>query len=203
MCIRDRERRGEERRAGKGLTNKQKVTRPELLACKGGSNGGLLVSPPPNSCLPPTCLLLYSSHLTSSSPPRPDLVVGNALTQRPDLFGAVLCSVPLLDLRRYHKLLAGASWMDEYGDPDGDDWDYLKVNSPPLPSSCHPSPPSSLPLTSSRTSPPTTRSPAALAILLLSSPPARETIACTRDTRGGWLPASLLLDTQVRDPLPH
>jgi prolyl oligopeptidase len=46
------------------------------------------------------------------------LLVGAALTQRPDLFGAVVCQVPLLDMRRYHLLLAGASWMGEYGDPD-------------------------------------------------------------------------------------
>ena len=46
------------------------------------------------------------------------LLVGAALTQRPDLFNAVVCQVPLLDMRRYHLLLAGASWMGEYGDPD-------------------------------------------------------------------------------------
>ena len=46
------------------------------------------------------------------------LLVGAALTQRPDLFNAVVCQVPLLDMRRYHELLAGASWMGEYGDPD-------------------------------------------------------------------------------------
>ncbi len=46
------------------------------------------------------------------------LLVGAALTQRPDLFNAVVCQVPLLDMRRYSKLLAGASWMGEYGDPD-------------------------------------------------------------------------------------
>jgi len=46
------------------------------------------------------------------------LLVGASFTQRPDLFGAVVCSVPLLDMLRYHKLLAGASWMGEYGDPD-------------------------------------------------------------------------------------
>ena len=40
------------------------------------------------------------------------------LTMRPDLFGAVVCQVPLLDMARYHLLLAGASWMAEYGDPD-------------------------------------------------------------------------------------
>ena len=39
-------------------------------------------------------------------------------TQRPDLFNAVICQVPLLDMLRYHTLLAGASWMGEYGDPD-------------------------------------------------------------------------------------
>lgn len=46
------------------------------------------------------------------------LLVGAAVTQRPDLFGAVICAVPLLDMMRYHTLLAGASWMGEYGDPD-------------------------------------------------------------------------------------
>lgn len=46
------------------------------------------------------------------------LLVGAAMTRRPDLFGAVVCQVPLLDMLRYHRLLAGASWMAEYGDPD-------------------------------------------------------------------------------------
>ncbi|MCY4199621.1 MAG: prolyl oligopeptidase family serine peptidase [Gammaproteobacteria bacterium] len=46
------------------------------------------------------------------------LLVGALLTQRPELFGAVVCAVPLLDMLRYHKLLAGASWIGEYGDPD-------------------------------------------------------------------------------------
>jgi prolyl oligopeptidase len=46
------------------------------------------------------------------------LLVGAAMTQRPELFNAVVCQVPLLDMRRYHRLLAGASWMGEYGDPD-------------------------------------------------------------------------------------
>jgi prolyl oligopeptidase len=46
------------------------------------------------------------------------LLVGNMLTLRPDLFGAIVCQVPLLDMRRYHLLLAGASWIDEYGNPD-------------------------------------------------------------------------------------
>jgi prolyl oligopeptidase len=43
------------------------------------------------------------------------------MTQRPELFGAVVCEVPLLDMQRYHLLHAGASWMDEYGDPDDPD----------------------------------------------------------------------------------
>jgi prolyl oligopeptidase len=45
------------------------------------------------------------------------LLVGVAMTERPDLYGAVLCQVPLLDMIRYSQLLAGASWMGEYGDP--------------------------------------------------------------------------------------
>ncbi len=39
-------------------------------------------------------------------------------SQRPELFNAVVCQVPLLDMKRYNKLLAGASWMGEYGNPD-------------------------------------------------------------------------------------
>jgi len=46
------------------------------------------------------------------------LLVGVAFTQRPDLYNAVVCSAPLLDMKRYNKLLAGASWMAEYGNPD-------------------------------------------------------------------------------------
>jgi prolyl oligopeptidase len=59
------------------------------------------------------------------------LLMGVMLTQRPDLFGAVVCQVPLLDMRRYHKLLAGASWVDEYGDPDKpEQWAYIRKFSP-------------------------------------------------------------------------
>ncbi|NUN05850.1 MAG: S9 family peptidase [Bdellovibrio sp.] len=64
----------------------KKVTSPQHLGIKGGSNGGLLT--------------------------------GATVVLRPDLFNAVLCQVPLLDMLRYHKLLAGASWMDEYGNPE-------------------------------------------------------------------------------------
>jgi prolyl oligopeptidase len=46
------------------------------------------------------------------------LLVGATFVQRPDLFNAVLCEVPLLDMLRYHRLLAGASWMGEYGNPE-------------------------------------------------------------------------------------
>ncbi|MGA3178766.1 MAG: prolyl oligopeptidase family serine peptidase [Verrucomicrobiota bacterium] len=59
------------------------------------------------------------------------LLMGVMLTERPDLFGAVHCGSPLLDMRRYHRLLAGASWMGEYGDPDNpEDWQYLQKFSP-------------------------------------------------------------------------
>jgi len=51
------------------------------------------------------------------------LLVGNAMVRQPELWGAVVCAVPLLDMRRFNKLLAGASWMAEYGNPDTDDWD--------------------------------------------------------------------------------
>jgi len=52
--------------------------------------------------------------------------VGNFFVQRPELVGAVVCAVPLLDMKRFSHLLAGASWREEYGDPDTDDWSYLK-----------------------------------------------------------------------------
>ncbi|MGO8700097.1 MAG: prolyl oligopeptidase family serine peptidase [Limisphaerales bacterium] len=59
------------------------------------------------------------------------LLMGVMLTERPDLFGAVHCGSPLLDMRRFNKLLAGASWMDEYGDPDKPaDWAYIQKFSP-------------------------------------------------------------------------
>lgn len=46
------------------------------------------------------------------------LLVGAVVTQRPELFNAVVCEVPLLDMLRYHKLPPGASWMGEYGNPE-------------------------------------------------------------------------------------
>jgi prolyl oligopeptidase len=59
------------------------------------------------------------------------LLMGVMLTERPDLFAAVDCGSPLLDMRRYNQLLAGASWMDEYGDPDNPtNWAYISKYSP-------------------------------------------------------------------------
>jgi prolyl oligopeptidase len=59
------------------------------------------------------------------------LLVGVGFTQRPDLYNAVVCAVPLLDMKRYNKLLAGASWMAEYGNPDiPEEWEYIKKYSP-------------------------------------------------------------------------
>ncbi len=79
---------------------KRGISSTEKLAVIGGSNGGLMV--------------------------------GNMIT-RPvasSLFGAAVCQVPLLDMKRYSHLLAGASWMAEYGDPDTDEWSFLRQHSP-------------------------------------------------------------------------
>ncbi|MER9158358.1 prolyl oligopeptidase family serine peptidase [Mesorhizobium sp. M0778] len=55
------------------------------------------------------------------------LLIANMLTRYPERFGALFCTVPLIDMRRYTKLLAGASWIDEYGDPDKpEEWIFLK-----------------------------------------------------------------------------
>jgi prolyl oligopeptidase len=59
------------------------------------------------------------------------LLMGAMLTKRPELFKAVVCQVPLLDMRRFNRLLAGASWMAEYGDPDKpEQWAYISKYSP-------------------------------------------------------------------------
>ncbi len=59
------------------------------------------------------------------------LLMGVMLTRYPELFGAIVSQVPLLDMRRYNELLAGASWMAEYGDPrEPADWAYLRPFSP-------------------------------------------------------------------------
>ncbi len=94
------------------------------------------------------------------------LLMGVMLTERPDLFGAVVCEAPLLDMKRYHKLLAGASWMEEYGDPDNaEDWAALAKFSPYQ--NLHPG----------------TKYPRTL----FTSSTAARTIACTpRPTRARW-----------------
>jgi prolyl oligopeptidase len=59
------------------------------------------------------------------------LLVGAAITQRPDLCRAAICAVPLLDMLRYHRALIGALWVSEYGDPDdADDFAVLRAYSP-------------------------------------------------------------------------
>ena len=59
------------------------------------------------------------------------VLVGAVANQRPDLYGAIISGSPLIDMRRYNKLLAGASWMAEYGNPDvPEDWAFMKAWSP-------------------------------------------------------------------------
>ncbi|WP_338425123.1 prolyl oligopeptidase family serine peptidase [Sphingopyxis kveilinensis] len=59
------------------------------------------------------------------------VLVGAAMTQRPDLYGAVISGSPIKDMWRYDKMLAGASWVAEYGDPDEPgDWAFLSKYSP-------------------------------------------------------------------------
>ena len=58
------------------------------------------------------------------------LLIANMLTRYPERFGALFCTIPLVDMRRYHRLLAGASWMAEYGDPDAaEDWAFIRTMS--------------------------------------------------------------------------
>ncbi len=59
------------------------------------------------------------------------LLVTATMTRHPELYGAVICGAPLIDMQRYNKLLAGASWMGEYGNPDIPEmWEYIKTYSP-------------------------------------------------------------------------
>jgi prolyl oligopeptidase len=79
------------------------------------------------------------------------LLVGNMITRYPELFGAAVCQVPLLDMRRYHLLLAGASWMGEYGDPDDPaEWAFIEGFSPYHVVNAETKPPRTLFLTSTR-----------------------------------------------------
>jgi len=59
------------------------------------------------------------------------LTVGAALTRTPKLFGALVCSVPLLDMLRFHRLLLGQAWTAEYGSPDDEEaFEWLREYSP-------------------------------------------------------------------------
>jgi prolyl oligopeptidase len=58
------------------------------------------------------------------------ILISNMLVRYPERFGALFCTIPLIDMRRYTKLLAGASWIAEYGDPDkAEEWEWLKTYS--------------------------------------------------------------------------
>lgn len=58
------------------------------------------------------------------------ILITNMLVRYPERFGALFCTIPLIDMRRYTKLLAGASWIAEYGDPDkAEEWEWLKTYS--------------------------------------------------------------------------
>ncbi len=70
------------------------------------------------------------AHLGAEGGSNGGLLMGNMLTQYPQLFGAIACEVPLLDMKRYTHLDAGASWIAEYGDPDTSDWNFIKAFSP-------------------------------------------------------------------------
>ncbi len=70
------------------------------------------------------------AHLGAEGGSNGGLLMGNMLTLYPQLFGAIACEVPLLDMKRYSHLSAGASWMAEYGNPDTADWDFIKTFSP-------------------------------------------------------------------------
>ena len=71
-----------------------------------------------------------AEHLAIEGGSNGGLLVMAVAVQRPDLFKAVVCQCPLLDMKRYSKLLAGNSWMEEYGDPDTEDWEYMQKWSP-------------------------------------------------------------------------
>jgi prolyl oligopeptidase len=72
-----------------------------------------------------------SIHLGAMGGSNGGLLMGVCYTMRPDLFKAINCGVPLLDMHRFHKLLAGASWVAEYGDPDDEiDGKYIRSISP-------------------------------------------------------------------------
>jgi len=70
-------------------------------------------------------------HLAAQGGSNGGLLVGNMLTLYPQLFGAIACEVPLLDMKRYTKIAAGSSWIAEYGDPtDPKQWAFIRTFSP-------------------------------------------------------------------------
>lgn len=70
-------------------------------------------------------------HLAVQGGSNGGLLTGNMLVHYPELFGAVIIQVPLLDMFRYPHLLAGASWMAEYGNPDApEEWEFIRNFSP-------------------------------------------------------------------------
>ncbi|MFZ6690542.1 prolyl oligopeptidase family serine peptidase [Undibacterium sp. SXout20W] len=78
-----------------------------------------------------TSKITSPQHLGAMGGSNGGLLAGVALTQHPELFNAVVSQVPLLDMQRFNQLLAGASWMGEYGNPDiANEWAYIKEYSP-------------------------------------------------------------------------
>ena len=72
-----------------------------------------------------------AAHLGIEGRSNGGLLVAATMVRHPELYGAVVCGNPLVDMQRYHRLLAGASWVAEYGDPDVPaEWAYLKKYSP-------------------------------------------------------------------------
>jgi prolyl oligopeptidase len=66
-------------------------------------------------------------HIAAEGGSNGGILITNMLTRYPERFGALFCTIPLIDMRRYAKLHAGASWIAEYGDPDDPaDWEFLK-----------------------------------------------------------------------------
>lgn len=71
------------------------------------------------------------AHLAAQGGSNGGLLVGNMLTRYPELFGAIVCEVALLDMYRYTQISAGASWIAEYGDPQKpEEWAFIREFSP-------------------------------------------------------------------------
>lgn len=75
--------------------------------------------------------LTEAGRIAASGRSNGGVLVGAVANQRPDLYGAIISGSPLIDMRRYNKLLAGASWMAEYGNPEiPEDWAFMREWSP-------------------------------------------------------------------------